>query len=186
MFDSIGAFKKQFTRVEGGYLVYPSRKIGGKLVSDEEYEHLVWDWERVTGRAGGWKAVCVIVAVIALWTLLAEVVSLPKWGDTVLTAAIVVAMSGWLLRASTTPRRLVKDRPSISPPRVAAEARRDARAALNWPFVAFALILSGAAFFGSVTATERSPGGWAWLIGSGVMLGLYVWIAFKKLMDRTR
>ena len=186
MFDTIGAFKKQFTRVEGGYLVYPSRKMGGKLVSDEEYEHLVGGWERVAGRAGRWKAVGVAFAVIALWTLLSDVVPLPKWGDTLITGAIVLAMSGWLLRASTTPRRLVNGRPTISPPRVAAEARGDARAALNWPFVAFALIFSGAAFLGSVTASERSPGGWAWLIGSGVMLGLYIWIAFKKLTDRTR
>jgi hypothetical protein len=29
MFDAVGAFKKQFTCVEGGYLVYPSLKIGG-------------------------------------------------------------------------------------------------------------------------------------------------------------
>jgi hypothetical protein len=59
-------------------------------------------------------------------------------------------------------------------------------AALNWPFVVFALILSGAIFFGSVTAAERSPGAWAWLIGSGLMLGLYVWIAFRKVTDRLR
>ena len=186
MFDTIGAFKKQFTRVEGGYLVYPSRKIGGKLVSDEEYEHLVEGWERVAGRSGRWKAVGVIFAAIALWTLLSELVSLPNWGDSLLTAAIVLVMSLWVFWASTTPRRLVKDRLPITPPRVAAEARRDARAALNWPFVVFALFLSGATFFGSVTATERSPGRWAWLIGSGVMLGLYIWIAFKKLTDRMR
>jgi hypothetical protein len=186
MFDTIGAFKKQFTRVEGGYLVYPSRKTGGKLVSDEEYEHLVKGWERVAGRSGRWKAIGVIVVIIALWTLLSDVVPLPEWRDTFLTAAIVSAMSARLLWASTTPRRLVKDRPTITPPRMAAEARRDARAAINWPFVVFALLFSGAAFFVSVTATVRSPGAWAWLIGSGVMLGLYIWIAFKKLTDGTR
>ena len=185
MFDTIGAFKKQFTRVAGGYLVYPSRKIGGKLVSDEEYEHLVGGWERVAGRSGRWKSIGVIVAAIALWTLLSDVVSVPQWADSLLTAVIVVAMSARLLWASATPRRLVKDRPVITPPRAAAEARRDARAALNWPFVVFALFLSGVAFFGTVTATEHSPGAWAWIIGSGVMLGLYIWIAYKKLTDRT-
>lgn len=160
--------------------------MGGKLVSDEEYEHLVRGWERIAGRAGRWKAVGVIFAIIALWTLLSDVVSLPKWGDYLLTGAIVLVMSGWLLRASTTPGRLVKDRPPTTPPRPATEARRDARAALNWPFVALALIFSGLAFFSSVTLNERSLGGWAWLIGSGVMLGLYIWIALKKLTDRTR
>lgn len=186
MFDAVGAFKKQFTRVDGGYLVYPSRKIGGKLVSDEEYEHLVGGWERVAGRSGRWKAIGITFAVIVLWTLLSDVISLPEWGDSFLVAAIVLTMSAWLLWASTTPRRLVKDRPSVTPPRMAAEARRDARAALNWPFVFFALTLSGAAFLGSVTATERSLGAWAWLTGSGLILGLYTWIAFRKLTDRSR
>ncbi|WP_126000677.1 hypothetical protein [Sphingomonas sp. ABOLE] len=186
MFDTSGAFKKQFTRVEGGYLVYPSRKIGGKLISDEEYDHLIKGWERAAGRTGRWKAIGIIIAVIALWTLLSDLVSVPEWGESLLVAAIVLGVCAWFLWASTTPRRLVSDRPAITPPRGAAEARRDARAALNWPFVVFALILSGAIFFGSVTANDRSPGAWAWLIGSGVMSGLYVWIAIKKLTDRMR
>jgi hypothetical protein len=80
----------------------------------------------------------------------------------------------------------VKDRVAVAPPKAAAEAGQDARAALNWPFVIFALILSGAAFFGSIIATERNLSTWAWLIGSGAMLGLYIWIGFKKLMDRSR
>lgn len=186
MFDTIGAFKKQFTRVEGGYLVYPSRRIGGKLVTDEEYDLLVEGWERVAGRSGRWKSIGVAVAAIALWTLLSDVFSVPKWGDSLFVAAIVAGISSWLLWASTKPRRLVKDRPPITPPRAATEARREARAALSWPFVVFALVLSGAAFFGSVAAHERSLGAWVWLFSSGVMLGLYVWIAIKKLTDRLR
>ena len=186
MFDTIGAFKKQFTRIEDGYLVYPSRKIGGKPVSDEEYEQLVTEWERVAGRTGRWKAVGAVVAVIAVWTLLSDSLSAPEWADALMITIIVMAMSGWLFWASTAPRRLVRDRAPVAPPRRATEARREARAALSWPFIVFALLFSGAAFFSSVTAAERTIGTWAWLIGSGAMLGLYLGIGFKKLMDARR
>jgi hypothetical protein len=186
MFDTVEAFKKQFTRVEGGYLVYPSRKVGGKLVNDEEYDFLVKRWERVAGRAGRWKTVGAIVLVVAIWTLLGDLLSPPEWADSLMIGLIVIAMSAWLFWASTAPRRLVRDRAPVTAPRPAAEARREARAALNWPFVAFALLISGAIFFGSATADERTVGTWAWLIGSGLMLGIYLWVAFKKLADGRR
>lgn len=183
MFNTIEAFKRQFTPVEGGYLVYPSRKVGGKLVTEAEYEQLVADWERIAGRAGRWKTVGAVIALIAVWTLLVDSLSPPEWADTLLIGLVVVAVSAWLLWASTAPSRLVKNRPPVSPPRPSAEAKREARAALNWPFVIFALVGSGSVFFGSVTATDRTASTWAWLIGSGAMLGLYLWIGFKKLLD---
>jgi hypothetical protein len=183
MFNSIEAFKKQFTRVEGGYLIYPSRKVGGKLVTDEEYEQLIAGWERVAGRAGRWMTVGAVAAVIAIWTLLSDWLSAPDWADSVLIAAIVVTMSAWLLWASFAPRRVVKDRLPVTSPRPAAEVGREARAALNWPFVIVVLLVSASVFFGSLTATDRTSGAWAWLIGSGAILGLYLWIGLKKLLD---
>jgi hypothetical protein len=186
MFDTMGAFKKQFTPVEGGYLVYPSKKLGGKLVTDAEYERLVSDWQRVAGRAGRWKVVGAVVAVIAVWTLLSDLLSAPDWANSVLTALIVSGMSAWLIWASTAPRRLVKDRAPVTAPRPVADARREARGALNWPFVAFALLISGSLFVSNINADERTVGTWAWLIGSGAMLGLYMWIGFKKLLDGRR
>lgn len=183
MFNAVGAFKKQFTRVEGGYLVYPSRRAGGKLVSDEEYEQLVAGWERVAGRGGRWKAVGVIVAVITVWTLLSDWLAVPEWADALIITIVVIVISGWAIWASMAPRRLVRDRASVTPPRPVGEAQREARAALSWPVIAVALLIFGAAFFGSVTAAEHTLGTWAWLIGSGVVLGLYLWIGFKKLKD---
>ena len=121
--------------------------------------------------------------LIAAWTLITNWLSPPEWADALLTVVIVVAVSVSLLWASTAPRRLVKDRPASTPPRPLAEAQREARAALNWPFVVLALLIFGAIFFGTVTATSRSGGTWAWLIGSGTMLGLYLWVALKKLLD---
>ena len=57
MFDTMDAFTRQFTPVDGGYLYYPSKNDGGKLVTAEEFESLVADWQRVAGRSGRWKAV---------------------------------------------------------------------------------------------------------------------------------
>lgn len=184
MFDSTEAFKKQFKPVEGGYLVYPSRKLGGKLVSGEEYDRLIKGWEQVAGRKGRWKTIGIFIVVEALWILLSYSVSVPEWVHALSIFAMIFGVLAWLLWASTAPRRLVKDRPAITPPRAVAEARQEARAALNWPLIVLALVLSGNIFLVCVTATERSLSTWAWLVGSGTMFGLYVWIAFKKLTDQ--
>lgn len=183
MFDTVGAFTKQFTPFEGGYLLYPSRKSGGKLITAEEYDRLVADWESIAGRAGLWKTVGVVFLVLLLWTLLTQTLPLPEWTDAFITAAVVIGISGRLLWASFAPRRLVKHRPVVTPLRPASDARREARATLNWPFVIFALLLSGATFFSTVTQSERTSGTWAWLVGSGLMLVGYLWIGVRKLLD---
>lgn len=184
MFDTIGAFKKQFTRVDGGYVFYPSRRAGGKAITAEEYDRLISQWERVAGRAGRWKAVGVAAAAIVLWTFVSQALSLPAWANSLLIAAIVVALSAWLLWASTAPRRLVRGRAPVTPPRPPAEARRAARAALNWSFILFVLLFSGGTFISTIQETQRSPETWAWLVGSGLMFSAYVWIGFRKLVDR--
>jgi hypothetical protein len=126
------------------------------------------------------------VAVLAIWTLVSDWVFAPDWADSLFIATIVFAMSARLLWASMAPRRLVKNRLPVTPPRPAADVRREARAALNWPFVILALLMSASVFVGSMTASDRTMGTWAWLIGSGAMLGLYLWIGVKKLLDRSR
>jgi hypothetical protein len=184
MFDSMGAFAKQFTPVEDGYLYYPSKKGGGKLVTTEEYHELVEGWRKVAGRPGMWKVVGVVMLAIFLWTLISKALSLPDWWDSITVAVTVIGMSAWLLWASFAPRRLVRDRPAVTPPRSISQARHQARALLNWRFVIFALLLSGLAFFGSLHSTERNFASWAWFIGSGAMLGGYIWIAIQKFRDR--
>jgi hypothetical protein len=184
MFDSMGAFEKQFTSTEGGYIYYPSRKTGGKLITTSEYEELVKDWGRVTGRWGRWKLIGGIVVAIILWSIFSAIFDLPETFTTIVMIGCVVSVSSWLLWASYAPRRLVKDRPAVTPPRDISEARQQARAMLNWPFVAFALAISGAILFASVQSHESTIASWAWLVGSGLMFVAYIWIAIQKLRDR--
>ena len=186
MFDPIGAFTRQFTPIEGGYLYYPSRKTGGKLVTAEEFEQLVSDWQRVAGTKATWKFVGLVALAILLWTFVSDALALPEWADWIIIIGCVAGLSGWLIWASMAPRRLLRYRPAITPPRPASEARREARATLNWPFVLFALLVSGVIFFGSVSFPDQSLSWWAWTIGSGLFFGLYVWTAVQKFQDRQR
>jgi hypothetical protein len=183
MFDSVGAFARQFTAVEGGYLYYPARKRGGKLVTAEEYEGLVADFRRVAGTSGLLKTAGVVILFAMLWTLLAQTLLLAEWAKALGLPAIVAGVCAYLFRASFAPYRLVKGRPDATPPRPASDARRQARAALNWPLVTVALLVSGAVFIGSATAPERTLSTWAWLVGSGLMFVAYLWLALLKLRD---
>lgn len=186
MSAAIRAFKAQFTRVEGGYLIYPSRKEGGKLVTDDEYDQLVAGWQRVAGCRGVWKLAGAICVALAIWTLVSDLFSFPGWINKTLVVLIVFALATRLFWASTTPHRLTKYRVAVTPPRTLAEAQREARAMVGWPIIIAATLGSGAAFAGSVTADSRTIGTWAWLVGSSGMLALYTWIACKKLMDHGR
>lgn len=184
MFDTVGAFKKQFTPHEGGYLYYPSSKSGGKFVTADEFDSLVDRWQKITGRAGTWKIAGIVFLVILLWTLISQTIALEEWVEQIMFFGGVASIVGWILWFSYAPRRLVKGRPAIVPPRPIASVRREVRAMLNWPMVIIILIISGYLFLGFLSFPERKMSWWAWVIGSGLMFGSYLWIAFKKFTDR--
>lgn len=186
MFDPVASFSKQFTPVDGGYLIYPSRKSGGKLVTHDEYDRLFADWKRIAGTRGIWIAAAVVVLVISAWTVALDLLSLPEWTDTVFMNALIVMVVGRFVWAGFAPHRLVRGRPAIAPPRQASAARREARAAINWPVIVSASLICGAAFLNAVQETNRTWDVWIWLIGSGALLIVYLWIAVQKLLDRHR
>jgi hypothetical protein len=183
IFDSIGAFERQFTPVEGGYLYYPSKRSGGKLVTADELDVLRSDWQRVAGRGGRWKTVGVVIAGLVAWELISVALKLPQWTSWIAITGAVIFISARILWASLAPRQLVQDRPAITPPRSLAERGRQARATLSWSFVTFVLIVSGLIFWASLASQKYTLSWWAWTIGSGLMFSAYIWVAFQKLQD---
>lgn len=186
MFDSAGAFTRQFKPVEEGYVFYQSAKAGGKLVTVEEYQRLVADWERISGRSGQWKVVGLLVAFIALWTLASQVMPVPDWADWIMIGICVASITAWVGWAIFAPHRLVRGRPDVTPPRLWSEVTREAYASFDWRIVDFALLLSGLVLVITLASPERTLSWWAWLVGSGAFFAAYLWIALKKIMDRQR
>ena len=183
MFNSTSFFAKQFVPTNGGFLYYPSRKIGAKLITAEEHEKLVADWERVVGKTGWWKLTGLVVLVMLVGIVTSAMLALPDWTGWITVAACVAVAFAWLIPASLAPNRLVKGRPVVTPPRNNAEARRQARAALSWPFVLGVLLVMGVLFYGCVTTRHKEVSTWVWLIGSGTLFVLYVGVAARKLRD---
>ncbi len=184
VFDTKGAFKKLFTPTENGYLYYPSKKSGGKLVSSEEHEQLLKDWQKVTGRSGTVKLVGIVFVAMFCWTLVSGSLAIPYWANAAGLALLVLGMATPIYWASYAPYRLVRDRPFVTPPRPTAQVKREVRDMLNWRFTALALVFTGILFATSLTSTEGGLMYWAWLVGSGTLFGSYVWLAVSKLRDR--
>lgn len=184
MFDPVDAFSRQFKPIDGGYLYYPSRTSGGKLVTDVEYEELLANWQKVAGRRGQWTIIGIISAVIFGWIILSQSVTLPYWAEKLMMPGLVIVISAWFLWASLAPRRLVSGRPDFTPPRPAQAARRESRALLSWRFVIFALLFSGVALLRTLSSPDHTLDWWAWLIGSGGLFIAYACIALLKMMDR--
>src|SRR5690606_22838366 len=121
-----------------------------------------------------------------LWTIISQALRLPDWTEWVMIAVCVTSISVWSFRASFAPRRLVSGRPDFTPPRPSSEAKREARALLGWRVVIFSLLFSGVVLLGTLSSPDQTLSWWTWLIGSGTFFGVYVWIAFQKVMDRRR
>ncbi|MEO6361022.1 MAG: hypothetical protein ABIO43_10675 [Sphingomicrobium sp.] len=183
MFDATGAFTKQFTPTAGGYLYYPSKKAGGKLVTVEEYEALAFNWQRVAGRRGTWRVAGLVALALLFWALVSSALAFPEWTDEIVIAACVAVLVSWIGWASYAPRRLVSGRPDIAPPRLITEVRREIRRMFNWPLIMFALFFTGAMFVAGLSSLPGTILNWAWAIGSGSLFATYLWTAFKKLTD---
>ena len=184
MFDALGAFSKQFTPHEGGYLFYPGRTAGGKFVTESEYQDLVARWHSVAGRKGTWKTVGFVMLIIVVGMAAKELLSERDWIETFsiwVAGAFVVVRIIW---ASFAPRRLVKGRPDAAPPRTLAASKKLARSMLPWRMVLPVFIISTGIFILGLSAKPQTFVDWLWLIGGGAMSAAYGWIAIQKFRDR--
>ncbi len=184
MLDSNGIFQRMFTPVDGGYHYYPSKKEGAKFVTAEEYNQLIKDWERMVGRSGVGRVAIVVVLIVVVWTLISRATVLPEWSDTVFIWTCVGSVAAWYLHAALAPRRLVRDRPVVTPPRPASVAGQQVRESVSWPSVLFLLCFSSAVFAGSLLSPKVTITDWVWLVGSGAMSASCIWISIQKLRDK--
>lgn len=187
MFGTVELFRSQFTPVDGGYLVYPSPKLGGKLVSDDEHELLVKRWTRVAGWTGLSITIAAIFTMIFVWFFfLADLLSAPEWTDYPVTLLFFMVALIPMFRASAAPRRLTRGRAAVAPARSKGEARRQARAALDWRFITFILLFGGFLVIRNGTAAERTVGTWVGVAEGILILGLTVWLLLKRRADAKR
>ena len=184
MFDSNGAFTKQFVPHDGGYIYYPSRRSGGKFVTAAEYERLAANWHRVSGRAGIWKIAGIAVITIAVWTALSSYFEFSELYNQLMTYAMVAAISGRLIWSSFAPRRLVSNRAAVVPRRPSAIARRDARGLLDWRFIVFGIAVTGILFVGCLITMQFTVRWWAGVIATGLLFGVYLWTGIQKIRDQ--
>ncbi|OYW49567.1 MAG: hypothetical protein B7Y36_02910 [Novosphingobium sp. 28-62-57] len=184
LFDATAAFSKQFVPHEDGYLFYAGRTAGGKFVSEPEYQELVAQWQSVAGRKGTWKTVAAVFLIIALGMIAKDLFDVGEWTEDVSiwgAVALVVARIMW---ASFAPRRLVKGRPDVVPPRPLAESKKLARSMLPWRMIISVFIVSTGIFVACLSEMPQTFVNWLWLVGSGAMSAAYGWIAIQKFRDR--
>lgn len=184
MIDQTKIFTKQFTPTDGGYIYYPSRKSGGKFVSAGEFERLLSDWEAVAGTRGMWKNACLVALPGLALIVINSLVDLPDWSSKAAAGFSVIGISAWLFWKSLAPRRLVRGRPDIVPPRSKAQVDREVRDLVGWPIIALSLVVCSILFWGALHSPSRGPVRWAVLIGSGIVLLQYLRVAFMKFRDR--
>lgn len=180
MFDTTKSFTKQFTPYEDGYLYYPSRKGGGRLVSEAEYQSLKANWQVAVGTKGIWKIVGITVLVVAL--------KVAFWPDAVVGSVVIWAMAPLIVAhiswAASAPSRLVKGRPDIASPRPLAATKAFARSLIPWRMVIQGFLFSAGLFVLGLFHHPQTLLDWLWLIGSGTMCAASGWIGVQKFRDR--
>ncbi len=186
MFDARDAFAGQFTQIDGGYVYYPRQKAGGKFVSNEEYDLLLTDWQRISEGRGRWKNVGFIMGSILTWTIVADLFSLPEWVGWMVITAVTSCILAKYFWVSLAPRRLVRDRPDITPPRTALEARQESRQHLKWGYIFSVLGFSGVMLFVATSSRPETIFQWIWIIISGVVCTIYIGVAVRKFLDLQR
>jgi len=187
-FNPTEIYKRQFQPAEEGYLFYPRRNKGGKLLSHLEYEKLVLNYRRWIGTRfvpglSVWFAfagLIVIASISVMFDLPDQFIEISVYA----MVAAFVAASLWLY---LTPYRLTKNRPDVSPPRTKQEQMRLARSMMPWALLIWTIIIFGLLSIIGIAAAITEPS-----IGKGVfatfctlflIMGLRV--AIQKYRDRT-
>ncbi len=177
MIDAVRFFTAQFEPVEGGFLYYSSSKKGGKFVSQAEYECLVEGWKSATGGKRFWIMMAGFFAAIVALSTAEDMYGLSALASRASTIVLVCLVVLYLFWESFAPRRLVKNRPEIAPPRSEEENRDLARKSVPWTLVPSFLLLSGVALCFKLYEGPETWADWAWIAGLACLFFLYLRLA---------
>jgi hypothetical protein len=182
---STESFETQFERVEGGYILYPSSRQGGVMVTDEERRSLVARYRSAGGLST--KRIkaffCAIVVTGALAALIGPddpgpLIYLPMY------LYLVWQLFDVLDAAILAPRRVAARREEAAPPQARSESRRLVERAMPWVSIFYGLILTG--LIGSPGLVD-SPTSWAACAMTMAIVPVfagYAWLAVRKLGTR--
>ena len=183
MFSRSDNFRQLFKPTDGGYLYYPSRRGGGKLVTEAELKEL----EAKLGRPTTW-----LVLIVGLLLCVGIGVAFKQSEKSIFSAgwvmiAIYAVYIFWL--CCVVPRLLVKDRPFVAPTRSKDELKAELRAKwdrLSWPLViAFSAMLLMVAI-ANLQAPTIGLKETAMLTLCGIGLVLYARVAWFKFQSSRR
>lgn len=182
--DPSAQFRRRFQRCDQGFLYYPKRKGGGKIITQAEHDVIVGNFRRWFGArfrpglslAAMFGLIVVITLVSLAFPLSERAFDVAIW----IVAATFLLGYYWLYSA---PQRLVKDRPEVTPPRTREELGRAGRAMMTWPMVVFAIGLCSLAVFVGVSARPNIATV-IWTVFWVIVLAVHVRNAVRKFQDR--
>lgn len=185
MFVSEDYFARQFEPFGEDYLYFPTKRSGGRLVTAAEHQQLVDSWRATAGSGGIWKLTGIGVAVLFVWVFTEDYFHPPEWTNDALIWFLVAAISARFAWAAGAPRRLVRGRTEVAPPRTLAESRRVINSMIPWQLIALVVVAAGNVFFDTLWEQDKSVQDWLVTLISGGFFAVYSWIGIQKYRERS-
>lgn len=170
--------RKRFHPVSGGYHYYPSLREGARLVTEEEYQHVLAASRRAAAPARLLLAFCGVLVFAVVMAIIRPHLGWSQFSGSLLAGALSALLVVYLYLPMAAPYRLLRRRPAITGPRPFWPAYRQQLGSLPWWMVALWLVL-GADALRRAAAMPR-PDIW-WLAAGLLMLGMALAVGGLKL-----
>lgn len=183
MFNLVDMYKRQFHPHEDGYIFYPNRKGGGKFVTTAEYDAIM---EQYASKFS-WRPVAFMVFLFTfsniVMIMLVGYLNLTQTIMYILLTFAIIILLGWTIWHSWAGHRMVKHKADIAPPRSWEQVQKDGRKSLGWPFILFLLFISIFIFIKAWIDPDRNILIWGQIVIFGVLIPVYLRMAYKKYRD---
>ena len=187
-FNPTDLFKRRFDPIAEGYLYYPRKRGGGKLVSEREFADFVGDYRRWFGTrfVPGllfWLTLAGIVFISVLSVALGE----SDRSLTIAVYALLAILIGGAFWVQSAPFRILRSRPDFSPPRAKRDQSKAARTQVPWIILCLMIPFPGLMSYVGILSVIAEPSllNVAWTAAFGFIFATAVKIAIQKWMDRS-